>query len=157
MNLHVQAIFWLGALLLLLLFLWVFSGILLPFILGMALAYLLDPLADRLERGGMSRFWATITIVVLTVLVLTLVRSHRDPAARLPAFGFSRTAAGLRRRSCRRSETVFCAHGIGQIFGSAAARRPERRSDGVAGRCLDRHRGRARSGPAARRSSTSSA
>ena len=51
---------------LLLLFLWVFSGILLPFILGMALAYLLDPLADRLERGGMSRFWATITIVLLS-------------------------------------------------------------------------------------------
>ena len=54
----------------LLLFLWVFSGILLPFILGMALAYLLDPVADRLERRGMSRFWATITIVLLTVLVL---------------------------------------------------------------------------------------
>ena len=58
---------------LLLLFLWVFSDILLPFIMGMALAYLLDPLADRLERAGMSRFWATITIVILTVLILALV------------------------------------------------------------------------------------
>jgi predicted PurR-regulated permease PerM len=58
---------------LLLLFLWVFSDILLPFILGMALAYLLDPLADWLERLGMNRFWATITIVVLTLLVLILV------------------------------------------------------------------------------------
>jgi predicted PurR-regulated permease PerM len=67
-----QLLFWLGALLFLLLFLWVFSEILLPFILGMALAYLLDPLADGLERAGMNRFWATITIVVLTVLVLTL-------------------------------------------------------------------------------------
>jgi predicted PurR-regulated permease PerM len=73
MNLRTQLIFWLGALLFLLLFLWVFSDILLPFILGMALAYLLDPLADRLERLGMNRFWATITIVVLTVLVLILV------------------------------------------------------------------------------------
>lgn len=72
MNLRTQAGFWLGALLLLLLFLWVFSGILLPFIMGMALAYLLDPLADRLEGVGMSRFWATITIVVLSVLVFTL-------------------------------------------------------------------------------------
>ena len=50
MNLRRQAAFWLGALAFLLLFLWVFSGILLPFILGMALAYLLDPVADRLER-----------------------------------------------------------------------------------------------------------
>ena len=73
MNLRVQALFWLGALVFLLLFLWVFSGILLPFIMGMALAYLLDPIADRLERAGMSRFWATITIVVLSVLVFALV------------------------------------------------------------------------------------
>ncbi len=73
MSFRVQAVFWLAALLFLLLFLWVFSGILLPFIMGMALAYLLDPIADRLERAGMSRFWATITIVVLSVLVFTLI------------------------------------------------------------------------------------
>jgi predicted PurR-regulated permease PerM len=73
LSFRVQAAFWIAALVLLLLFLWVFSGILLPFIMGMALAYLLDPLADRLERAGLSRFWATITIVVLSVLILTLV------------------------------------------------------------------------------------
>lgn len=73
MNLRAQLLFWLGALLFLLLFLWVFSDILLPFILGMALAYLLDPVADWLERLGLSRAWATITIVLLTVLGLILV------------------------------------------------------------------------------------
>ncbi len=73
MNLRVQLTFWLGALVVLLLFLWVFSGILLPFIMGMALAYLLDPLADRLESAGMNRFWATITIVILSIMVFTLV------------------------------------------------------------------------------------
>lgn len=73
MSFRKQLFFWLGALAFLLLFLWVFSEILLPFILGMALAYLLDPIADRLERAGMNRFWATITIVVLTVLVLAAV------------------------------------------------------------------------------------
>lgn len=72
MNLRLQAAFWIGALLVLLVFLWVFSGILLPFILGMALAYLLDPFADRLERAGMSRFWATITILLLSVLIIAL-------------------------------------------------------------------------------------
>jgi len=72
-NLRLQAAFWIGALLLLLLFLWIFSSILLPFILGIALAYLLDPVADSLERGGMNRFWATITIVLMTVLVIALV------------------------------------------------------------------------------------
>lgn len=70
MTLRRQAIFWIGALLFLLSFIWVFSGILLPFIMGMGLAYLLDPIADRLQRGGMNRFWATISIVLMTVLVL---------------------------------------------------------------------------------------
>ena len=73
MSLRLQAAFWIGALLFVLLFLWVFSGILLPFILGMALAYLLDPIADRLEAAGMSRFWATITIVLFALLVVALV------------------------------------------------------------------------------------
>jgi len=88
MNLRVQAAFWIGALLALLIFLWVFSDILLPFIMGMALAYLLDPVADWLERRGMSRFWATITIVVLTVLMLTLVALIAVPllAGQLAAF-----------------------------------------------------------------------
>jgi predicted PurR-regulated permease PerM len=72
-SLRLQAAFWIGALLILLLFLWIFSGILLPFILGMALAYLLDPFADRLERAGMSRFWATISILLLSVLLIALV------------------------------------------------------------------------------------
>ena len=88
MNLRTQAVFWIGALFALLLFLWVFSDILLPFIMGMALAYLLDPLADRLERSGMSRFWATITIVFLTVLILALVAIVAIPllAAQLSGF-----------------------------------------------------------------------
>jgi predicted PurR-regulated permease PerM len=68
-----QAAFWIGVLLLILLFFWVFSEILLPFILGLALAYLLDPIADRLERAGMSRFWATISIVLISVLTIGLV------------------------------------------------------------------------------------
>lgn len=88
MNLRMQAAFWIGALLALLLFLWVFSDILLPFIMGMALAYLLDPVADWLERVGMNRFWATITIVILTVMVLTLVALIAVPllVAQLAAF-----------------------------------------------------------------------
>ena len=72
MRLGRQAAFWLAALAGSLLFVWLFSDILLPFIMGLALAYLLDPVADRLERAGMSRFWATITIVVLAVLLLAL-------------------------------------------------------------------------------------
>src|ERR1700757_680778 len=42
--------------------------ILLPFVAGMLLAYLLDPLATRLERLGMNRLLATLTIVGLFVV-----------------------------------------------------------------------------------------
>lgn len=41
---------------------------LLPFVGGMALAYLLDPLATRIERLGMNRLIATLTIVILFIV-----------------------------------------------------------------------------------------
>ena len=47
----------------------VFRTILLPFVAGFALAYLLDPLADRLERLGLGRLGATLIILILFVLV----------------------------------------------------------------------------------------
>ena len=50
-----QIIFWLLAAAFLILFLYIFSAILLPFLAGMTLAYFLDPVADRLERMGLSR------------------------------------------------------------------------------------------------------
>ena len=45
----------------------------LPFIAGMALAYFLDPVADRLERLGLSRMWATVVILVTFIVVFVLV------------------------------------------------------------------------------------
>jgi predicted PurR-regulated permease PerM len=50
--------------------------VLLPFVAGMVLAYLLDPLANRLERLGMNRLLATLAIivaVVVTIIVLMIV------------------------------------------------------------------------------------
>ncbi len=52
------------------LILWSLNEILFPFLLGMALAYLLDPIADRLERVGCSRFLATLIITVLALSVI---------------------------------------------------------------------------------------
>jgi predicted PurR-regulated permease PerM len=47
--------------------------VLLPFVAGMVLAYLLDPLANRIERLGMNRFLATLAIVVFVVAVLAIL------------------------------------------------------------------------------------
>jgi predicted PurR-regulated permease PerM len=67
-----QVVFWLLALAFLVLFLLVFSSILLPFVAGMALAYFLDPVADRLERIGLSRTMATFVILVAFIVVFAL-------------------------------------------------------------------------------------
>ena len=45
--------------------------VLLPFVTGMALAYLLDPLANRLERIGMN--WAAATLLILGLFILGVI------------------------------------------------------------------------------------
>lgn len=74
-SLRRQIFFWIGVAVLLLAFLYVFRGILLPFVAGMALAYFLDPVADRLESLGLSRLAATILILIgfLITFILGLV------------------------------------------------------------------------------------
>ncbi len=72
MKLRNTVLFWTGAALAFGLLLYVFSSILLPFVAGMALAYLLDPVADRLERLGLSRAVATAVILVLFILLALL-------------------------------------------------------------------------------------
>jgi predicted PurR-regulated permease PerM len=65
-----KTVFWVATLLAILVLFFVFSSILLPFVAGAALAYLLDPLADWFERQGFSRLAATMTILVLFVVVI---------------------------------------------------------------------------------------
>lgn len=67
--------FWAAALALLVFFLWLFNAVLLPFVMAVVLGYLLDPLANKLERLGLARVWSTTIILVgsLFVIVLTLV------------------------------------------------------------------------------------
>ncbi len=72
MTLKRQITFWLVSLAGLIVFVYVFSPILLPFVAGMALAYLLDPVADRFEALGLSRLFATVVILALFLIVFTL-------------------------------------------------------------------------------------
>src|SRR5215467_7014710 len=47
--------------------------VLLPFVAGMVLAYLLDPLANRIERLGVNRLLATLAIIVLVVTTISVL------------------------------------------------------------------------------------
>ena len=49
--------------------------VLLPFVAGMVLAYLLNPLAQRIERLGINRLLATLAIIILAVVTITSVLS----------------------------------------------------------------------------------
>lgn len=72
MTLQRQAMFWALAAVALIAFIFVFSSILLPFVAGMAIAYLLDPVADWFEKRGFSRLMATLAIAVLLLLIIVL-------------------------------------------------------------------------------------
>ena len=68
-----QLRFWLILLGVTLICVYLLRGMLLPFVAGMAVAYLLDPVCDRLERWKLSRTWATVVVTVCFVLLCTLV------------------------------------------------------------------------------------
>lgn len=85
--------FWLIALAVTLLSVYLLRQILLPFVAGMAIAYFFDPICDRLERIGLSRTWATsavtagfvlIFLLLLGLVLPLLVGQLADLAARLP-------------------------------------------------------------------------
>ena len=71
MALERQLVFWVAALAVFVAVLWLLSDVLLPFVAGMALAYLLDPIARRAEGLGISR--AVSALVVLTLVIVLLV------------------------------------------------------------------------------------
>jgi predicted PurR-regulated permease PerM len=71
-----QIVFWLAILAVFVLLLWLLSDILLPFVAGAAIAYLLTPVTDRIERLGVNRLAAAfliITLVVMAIVVLILL------------------------------------------------------------------------------------
>ena len=124
----------------LILFLFVFRSILLPFLAGMILAYFLDPVADRLERLGMSRLLATILILILFVIALVIglvivipilatqladflvapariFRAAPGALTRSTLNGCAATSASIRRACARGSIRSARGHGLGRDAG----------------------------------------
>src|SRR5262245_48348699 len=66
--------FWLLVLVGLALVLWLLHDMLLPFVAGIAVAYMLAPSADRLQRLGINRTVAALLIVgIFVVLLIVLI------------------------------------------------------------------------------------
>jgi len=77
MSLRARILAWIGVFAVFLLLVSVLRQILFPFVAGFTVAYFLDPVCDRLEKAGMSRTWATVTVTgaffILFILVLAIL------------------------------------------------------------------------------------
>jgi predicted PurR-regulated permease PerM len=62
-------VFWGAAAGIFLLLMWLLNDILLPFVVGMVVAYFLDPVVVRLQRARLSRTMATTLVTIVAVLV----------------------------------------------------------------------------------------
>jgi predicted PurR-regulated permease PerM len=87
--------FWLITLVVVCVLLYLLRGALLPFVAGMAIAYFLDPAADRLEKWGCSRTLATtiitlafaLLIIALIVLIVPVIQKQvSDLIQNLPQY-----------------------------------------------------------------------
>lgn len=90
-----QTPYWVAGFGALMVFVYLLSDILLPFVAGMVLAYLLDPIADFLERHGFPRWIAAglITLIATAVVISSLLllvpllqAQIVDFAGRLPGY-----------------------------------------------------------------------
>lgn len=108
--------FWIAILLAFVFLLWLLSGILLPFVAGLALAYLQTPLADWLERRGMNRTLAALLIIGTVVLIFILLALLLAPIlaeqaaaliAAIPKYGarIQTLVSDSGRRGCTNSST----------------------------------------------------
>ena len=98
MRLERNIVFWMAALAVFAALLWLLSPILLPFVLGMAIAYVLDPLANQLSKRGIGRALAASLILGGFVLTLALLALLIAPvlAQQLSAFVDNAPAYALR-------------------------------------------------------------
>ena len=95
MTLRNQVLVWVGLFLAAILLLWVFRSILLPFVVGLALAYLLNPVVNWLQRWHVGRTWGSMIVLALMIaviagLLLSLVplvaQQVADLVGRLPSY-----------------------------------------------------------------------
>ncbi len=68
-----QATYWSIAAAVFFLVLWGLGSVILPFLVGGAIAYFLDPVADRLERAGLGRTAATATITIIGIMAFVIL------------------------------------------------------------------------------------
>jgi predicted PurR-regulated permease PerM len=67
MTLRTQVLVWVGFTVVVIFALWLFRPILLPFVVGIALAYILNPLVNVVQRLRIGRGWSTAVVLLAVV------------------------------------------------------------------------------------------
>jgi predicted PurR-regulated permease PerM len=98
MQFERHIVFWIAAFAVFAGLLWLLSPILLPFVVGMALAYVLDPLANRLKKRGVSRLAAAVIILGGSVLAFVALLLIVAPVLAKQFVGFVDNAPGYAQR-----------------------------------------------------------
>jgi predicted PurR-regulated permease PerM len=112
--------------------LYLVGDILLPFVVGAALAYLLDPWADRLQKIGVGRLGATILILAVFVVVFALLLLVLVPMALQQLVNFAEQLPGY----VSRLQSLLAEHGgplVRRIGGEEALAQLQRSIGDVAG------------------------
>lgn len=79
---------------LLVLFVYATKAILLPFLMGLAVAYLLDPVTDKFETWNCPRWIATVIVLVLFFLIMSGIIFAIFPLVRAQLGGFINSLPG---------------------------------------------------------------
>jgi len=92
--------FWIGSTAVVVLFVYLTKGVMLPFLAGLAVAYFLDPLADRLEalkvpRGAAAALVITVFFLVIAGVVLAFLPILQSQIVAI-SHSLPKTLAGLR-------------------------------------------------------------
>jgi len=91
MNRWQRTVAWTAGFVVFVILLVIFRGVLLPFVLGMAIAYFLDPVADRLQARGFSRTLAASFILFMFFLATVLACIAVVPPLQAQIVGLLRT------------------------------------------------------------------
>ncbi|MHA1564151.1 MAG: AI-2E family transporter [Alphaproteobacteria bacterium] len=83
-----QMRFWFVGLIVMVVLLYVLRSVLLPFVAGMAIAYLCDPIVDRLVRWKFPRVVATLTVIGSAVLAIAAILALMVPLLLAQISGF---------------------------------------------------------------------
>lgn len=95
MTIASRSLFWTLALILFVAILWLFKDVLLPFVLGATIAYLLNPLVEKITKKNTKRRTAVLVIlgsftilvaVVLALIVPVLIREASDFIEAAPGY-----------------------------------------------------------------------